>query len=126
MQLHCKQCNTKLTNSLFPTKWKRKIKELNYYGKGIHQISYSISKGGFTKSNHMMLGTIFNSYAVDRTSLLIPIPTYARGIGCCDVDGEYVSCTCGSILGVMSYDCWQTYHAVDLNRDKVYFKKAGK
>ena len=136
MKLHCKNCNKQLTNSLFLTKWSRSIKVDTYTNedgevKEIKEVQRFVPKGGFVKTRRTQyacdftgkrLRTIldYTSYAIHRDDLLIPIGIWAPGMGCCDIDGLDVECVCGQLLGEMSYDCWQSYHCVDINKDHAY------
>lgn len=119
MKLHCKHCDKQLTKSLYPTTWKLKELIEDYYGEegsGLHKRILHIPVGAF-KRWKSWTGDKFLS--VHRDSLLLAIPDEK---GCCDHDWTPVTCECGVELGISGYDCWQTYHSVDLQPSKVYLK----
>lgn len=57
--------------------------------------------------------------AINREDFLGKVPEYKTGMGCCDIDGEYVRCAgrvypnseftqdCVAIVGMAFLDCWQ-------------------
>ena len=134
MKIHCNKCQLAITNSLYPKKkFNRKVtvemaypyteEGLKIEEEGIESkdVKCSVPTGAFVK-------TVFRGWddellesvvCIDRESLLIPYPVYKSGMGCCDVDGVDVHCTCGELLGEMRYDCWQTYNCVSLDINKV-------
>lgn len=116
MKLHCKHCDKQLTKSLYPTNWKIEDFIEDYYGEGEHKKSYYIPVGAFKHSKNWFGEKCIS---IHRDSLFLSIPDEK---GCCDHDWTPVTCECGVELGISGYDCWQTYHSVDLQPSKVYLK----
>lgn len=132
MIIHCKHCHKQLTKSLFPTKWRQYVVGLceDWEGNTTHiQYRRTLPVGGFTITKKGQYRSLYawddkiKAYLhIDRQSLLLPVPKYEQeGVGgCCDVDGADIKCTCGVVLGNMSYDCWQITHSVALDMKLVY------
>ena len=123
MRVHCKQCQQAITGSLYlKSKHDRSVTDwFSDAGESVHyDLKLTVPKGAVVKMRKShYYGDDFPVVCVDRGSLLIPYPKYESGMGCCDVDGEEVHCTCGALLGIMRYDCWQTGNYVNLNGNAV-------
>lgn len=122
MRIHCKQCQQVITGSLYlKSKHDRRVEDWLSAGESVHyDLKLTVPKGAVVKMRKShYYGDEFPVVCVDRESLLIPYPKYESGMGCCDVDGEEVHCTCGALLGIMRYDCWQTGNYVNLNGNSV-------
>lgn len=122
MKIHCKQCQQAVTDSLYlkrkhdrkRTSW-NSTDEVEYY-----ETKLTVPKGAVVKLRKSpYYEQDYPIVCVDRESLLIPYPVYQPGMGCCDIDWADIRCTCGALLGVMRYDCWQTGNYVSLNGNAV-------
>ena len=104
MKLHCNHCDTQLTTDIYPTtEWRVDRQETD----DDQLADYSILPGTFIDHTPIIM--------VNPDNVVIPIPDYERGMGCCNISHTPVHCPgCGQMVAEANLDYWQT-KAVDFD-----------
>ena len=141
MKLHCNKCNKDLTKDLYPVKklneytetseeideegfpdWTNNVIEL-FAGTYLATKKYTrvfdyVSEEGFTWIGHHLRSYKYPAtFSVSKADTL-DAPKFKEGWGCCDYHDTNLVCSCGSVVGIMNYDCW-----IDFKRTDFYQKR---
>ena len=132
MKLHCNKCNKVLTKDLYQTKKLKQHIEHDYCVE-LPQGAYLATNKSVTifdykaESGDGLVGRRLQSYkdpatfSVSKANTL-NVPNFKEGWGCCDYHGTNLVCSCGSVVGIMNYDCWIDFKRTDFYQTKTHFE----
>lgn len=123
MKIVCKKCNLSVTNKdLMPIQMKR-----GYIQKDNTDHPQTIVRpGSFFIERKTKTAWNFEQHEIEGYNITIHrpealviskfdvnediIPVFKEGYGCCDYGfGEKLHCTCGNLIGLMSFDCFEEH-----------------
>lgn len=105
MKLHCRHCDTQLTNDIYhTTEWQVDRQRTD----DEPWTDYSITPGTFIVGINPYIDRDTPIIMVNPDNVTIPIPEYEEGMGCCNISHTPIHCPgCGAEVATGNIDCWQ-------------------
>ena len=148
MKLHCNKCNKVLTKDLYQIKELKQHIEHDYCVgdedgfPSYHKTVIELPQGAYLATNKSV--TIFDYKAESGDGLVgrrlqsykdpatfsvskadtLDAPKFKEGWGCCDYHETNLVCSCGSVVGIMNYDCWIDFKRTDFYQTKTHFENS--
>ena len=148
MKLHCNKCNKVLTKDLYPSNkfnqhtedeycvgdedgfpsYQRTVVELpkgTYFVTKEHTtvFDYRAEYGDGLVGHRLQFYKEPATFSVSKADTL-DVPKFKSGYGCCDYHDTDLVCSCGSVVGIMNYDCWIDFKRTDFYQTKTHFENS--